>query len=272
MMSYTYYADQGGLPDQSRHIQDRAKFTESYAYIPREVMCDIVSSALPNWHDTRAWILARPLSGFAETFAQYIVHLGANGRVLQGEVDPQAQGVLFVLRGELRLTLGITQHDLCAGSYVYIPAGQVWGLSNQSDDARLVWIRKRYESLDNIPAPAPLICHENDVALTMMSNTDKWGTKRFVDPADLAHDMHVNLVEFQPDGIIPFNETHVMEHGIYILQGQATYRLNQDDYDVRAGDFIWLRAFSPQSCFATGDAPFRYLLYKDVNRHPKLAL
>ena len=37
----------------------------------------------------------------------------------------------------------------------------------------------------------------------------------------------------------------------------------------KAGDFMWLRAFCPQACYAGGPGLFRYLLYKDVNRHPK---
>jgi (S)-ureidoglycine aminohydrolase len=39
---------------------------------------------------------------------------------------------------------------------------------------------------------------------------------------------------------------------------------------VEAGDYMWLRAFCPQACYAGGPGPFRYLLYKDVNRHMKL--
>ena len=48
------------------------------------------------------------------------------------------------------------------------------------------------------------------------------------------------------------------------------YLLNQDWVEVEAGDFMWLRAFCPQACYAGGPGPFRYLLYKDVNRHAKL--
>jgi (S)-ureidoglycine aminohydrolase len=48
--------------------------------------------------------------------------------------------------------------------------------------------------------------------------------------------------------------------------------LNNDWVEVEAGDFMWLRAFCPQACYAGGPGPFRYLLYKDVNRLPKLGL
>ena len=59
-----------------------------------------------------------------------------------------------------------------------------------------------------------------------------WATTRFVDPADMRHDMHVNIVTFQPGGVIPFAETHVMEHGLYVLQGKAVYHLNRDWVEV----------------------------------------
>ena len=75
------------------------------------------------------------------------------------------------------------------------------------------------------------------------------------------------IVTFQPGGSIPFEETHVMEHGLYVLEGKAVYKLNSDWVEVEAGDFMWLRAFCPQACYAAGPGPFRYLLYKDVNRH-----
>ena len=53
------------------------------------------------------------------------------------------------------------------------------------------------------------------------------------------------------------------------LEGVKFYVLGPPEkwVEVEAGDFMWLRAFCPQSCYAGGPGPFRYLLYKDVNRH-----
>lgn len=78
--------------------------------------------------------------------------------------------------------------------------------------------------------------------------------------------VHVNIVTFEPGGTIPFAETHVMEHGLLMLEGKAVYHLNGDWVEVQAGDFLSLRAFCPQACYAGGPSNFRYLLYKDVNR------
>ena len=77
--SRSYYAPSGGLPGQTELLTGRAVFTEAYAVIPKDVLRDIVTSLLPHWDKTRAWILARPLSGFAEPFSQYIVEVAPGG-------------------------------------------------------------------------------------------------------------------------------------------------------------------------------------------------
>jgi len=270
MQNTSYFTPKGGLPPQSDLLTGRAVFTESYAVIPKGVMTDIVTSNLPFWDNTRAWIIARPLSGFAETFAQYIVEVGAGGGSERPETDPQAEAVLFVVSGEIILRLGVTDHTLNAGGYAYIPAGTDWRLKS-TQGATFHWIRKTYELLEGIAPPEPFVTHESDAERVEMPDTNGvWSTTRFVDPTDMRYDMHVNIVNLEPGGVIPFAETHVMEHGLYVLQGKAVYRLNQDWVEVEAGDFMWLRAFCPQACYAGGPETFRYLLYKDVNRHPKL--
>ena len=120
--------------------------------------------------------------------------------------------------------------------------------------------------------PDAFVTNEAEIAPLPMPGTDRWATTRFVDPLDVRHDMHVNIVSFEPGAVIPFTETHVMEHGLYVLEGKAVYRLNQDWVEVEAGDFMWLRAFCPQACYAGGPRRFRYLLYKDANRHMTLPL
>ncbi|SPF76873.1 (S)-ureidoglycine aminohydrolase [Aliiroseovarius pelagivivens] len=273
-MSTQYYAPHGGLPAQTQLLTDRAVFTDAYAVIPKGVMQDIVTSFLPFWTGTRLWVLSRPLSGFAETFSQYIMEVQPGGGSDRPEDDPEAQAVLFVVEGTATLEVAGSIHELTPGGYAYLPPSENWTLHNNSDEVlRFHWIRKAYQRVEGLDAPDVLILNENDIAPTPMPDTDgKWATTRFVDPADLRHDMHVTVVTFEPGGIIPFLETHVMEHGLYVLEGKAAYRLNQDWVEVEAGDFMWLRAFCPQACYAGGPGRFRYLLYKDVNRHMPLRL
>ena len=268
----TYYAPKGGQPPQTDLLTGRAIFTTAYAVIPKGVMQDIVTSALPGWEKTRCWIIARPLSGFAETFSQYIMDVAPGGGSDTPEPDGGAEGVLFVVDGSVALTLDKIHHDLAPGSYAFIPPGSNWSLRNESKtSARFHWIRKRYEKAPGLAPPKAFVTRDQDATPVAMPGTNgTWSTTRFVDPADLAHDMHVSIVNFEPGGTIPFAETHVMEHGLYVLEGKAVYRLNGDWVEVEAGDFMWLRAFCQQACYAGGPGRFRYLLYKDVNRHARL--
>src|SRR5688572_33387546 len=95
----SYWVPKGGLPAQTDLTTDRAGFTEAYAVLPRGTMRDIVTSNLPFWEGTRLWVIARPLSGFAETFSQYIVEVAPGGGSDRPELDPGAEGVLFVVAG-----------------------------------------------------------------------------------------------------------------------------------------------------------------------------
>jgi (S)-ureidoglycine aminohydrolase len=268
----TYYAPAAGLPPQTRLTTDRSRFNEAYVVIPRGCLTDIVASHLPFWDQTRLWVLARPLTGFAETFSQYLVEVSEGGGSSRPETDPGAEAVLFVLDGALRLVVDGVEHLLEEGGFAYLPPGAQWTAHQTgSGPVRFHWLRKAYEWVDGIDVPDAFVVNERDVEPLEMPGTDgAWTTTRFVDQADLRHDMHVNIVNFLPGGAIPFPETHVMEHGIYILEGKAMYLLNEDWVEVQEGDFLWLRAFCPQACYAGGPGRFRYLLYKDVNRHMHL--
>jgi (S)-ureidoglycine aminohydrolase len=163
---------------------------------------------------------------------------------------------------------------MASGGYAFLPPGSNWTLRNEDKvPATFHWIRKAYQVVPDIAVPEAFLTNEADIAPVPMPDTDgRWATTRFVDPLDVRHDMHVNIVTFEPGAVIPFLETHVMEHGLYVLEGKAVYRLNRDWVEVEAGDFMWLRAFCPQACYAGGPGRFRYLLYKDANRHMNLRL
>ena len=193
MTTPTYFAPHGGHPPQSELLTGRAVFTEAYAVIPKGVMRDIVTSYLPHWDKTRAWIIARPLSGFAETFSQYIMEVSPQGGSDKPEPDAKAEAVLFVVEGELTLTLDGATHNMSAGGYAYLPPTCNWSVTNNgAAPVRFHWIRKQYEAVDGIAPPNAFVTNEQDVAPNAMPGTDgKWATTRFVDPADMRHDMHV---------------------------------------------------------------------------------
>jgi len=266
--SSSYFANFGGHPSQSDLLTDRAIVTEAYTVIPKGVLRDIVTSVFPEWTNTRAWVLNRPVAGGATTFAQSIVEVAPGGGATKPEPQAEVQGFIFVLTGQLTLVIEGTEHVLEDGGYAYLPAGSNWSARNDGTElTSFHWLRKRYEPLAGVDAPGPVVGNERDVEPGAMPGTDgKWRTTRMLDPNDVAFDFGVNIVTFEPGASIPFAETHVMEHGLYVLEGKGVYRLNGDWVEVEAGDYMSLRAFCPQACYAGGPDNFRYLLYKDQNR------
>ena len=93
MSSRSYHVPPAGHPAQTELLTGRAVFTEAYAVIPKGVIRDIVASYLPHWDGTRVWVLARPLSGFAETFSHYLVELSPRGGSEQPEPDAEADAL-----------------------------------------------------------------------------------------------------------------------------------------------------------------------------------
>jgi len=92
------------------------------------------------------------------------------------------------------------------------------------------------------------------------------GLRQVLLPDEPAFDLAMNLFTYQPGATLPFVETHVMEHGLVMLAGQGVYYLGHEWMEVLAGDFIWMGPYVPQSFYATGAVPSRYVYYKDVHR------
>ena len=113
----SYYTPQGGLPPQTQLMTGRAVFTDAYAFIPRGVFSDIVTSYLPNWDKTKLWLIARPMSGFSETFSQYVVEVAPGGGSDAPDADEGVQHVIFVTGGLITLTIDGQGYELDEGGY-----------------------------------------------------------------------------------------------------------------------------------------------------------
>lgn len=265
-----YFAPRGDLPPQTAMITSKAVLRSAYAIIPASSVTDNVRSNLPGWHRARCWILAAPAIGYAASFAEYLLYLEHGGGCDEPELEPGVEGFLFVLDGKLSLKLGDRTDTLGAGGFAFMPADSRWSVQNHSaDPARFLWLRKVFEPWRDL-APAPIINHEQNVPVTVNPTSDQKWTTNLIPTNDLAYDMHINIVSFGPGAIISAIEAHVMEHGLYMLQGKGVYLLNEQWHEVQAGDFIWMQAFCPQAFVASGPGPARYLLYKNVNRQVSL--
>jgi (S)-ureidoglycine aminohydrolase len=220
-----------------------------------------VTSVIPNFENALAQVLATPELG--AWFAQYELLLGAGG----GSVKPVDDGLehfLYVLEGRVELSVDGTTHGLGQGGYTWFPPGLAYGLKNAHEaTSRVLWLRRPYEIVDGLAVPEPIISREQDVAKLP---EDTYLEQHLIPYEDPAFDMGVNLLNFEPGIYFGFVESHVMEHGLYMLAGRGIYWLNGDYHEVQANDFIYMAPYCPQFFYATGWETGRYLVYKDVNR------
>lgn len=246
------------------YARNRAVVTAQYAVMPPE---GVLESRLPGFRQTVARILAAPPLG--ARFAQLLLEIAPGG----GTTRPRDDGlehVFYLLGGAVELTIGATAHRLAPGGYAYVPPGLPYQVRNPAPEgARLLWIKRPYEPID-LPAPAPLVGRRADLARVTRHTAGRYW-QHLLPADDLAFDFEVNILGFAPGVYFPYVETHVMEHGLYMLEGQGIYLLAGDQHEVQPGDFIWMAPYCPQFFFCTGWQEAAYLLYKDVNRDVRFA-
>ena len=127
-------------------------------------------------------------------------------------------------------------------------------------------MKKRWQPAPGLDVPPAFVKQRDDAAATNHTGQQGRGFIHLTGYGDLRHDFEMNLMFFEPGTCFPAVETHIMEHGLYMLEGQGLYFLGQDWHEIWAGDFIWMGSFCPQQFYPTGYGRAVYLLYKDVNR------
>lgn len=219
-----------------------------------------VRTPLPGMKNATAIVHAAPAMGAA--FTQYTAELEAGG-----ELGPcTAQRFLFVLDGEICVPNSGKNHALHPGGYALFPSALAARVSAPKF-SRIAVIEKKYQPLEGVCAPAMLISEESAAAPQPFMGDDSLAVRMLL-PDYPSHDFAVNTMLYQPGATLPMVESHVMEHGLLMLEGEGIYRLGNSWYPVAAGDFIWMAPYCPQWFGALGKVPAKYLIYKPWNRHP----
>ena len=217
-----------------------------------------VTTVLPTWKGASGVILISPAIG--ARMAQTLVVAEPSAQAVTFTPALGIEAAFYVWEGELESA----GEKLSAGSYVYLPPGDPIELTVQSS-AKLVVFEKRYSPLPGVEAPNRVLGHAANVeGKPFMGDPD--AVLQVLFPEALEFDMAMNVFTYQPGATLPFVETHIMEHGLLMLDGMGIYRLSESWYPVAAGDCIWMAAYCPQWFAATGKTPARYLYYKDINR------
>jgi glyoxylate utilization-related uncharacterized protein len=89
-------------------------------------------------------------------------------------------------------------------------------------------------------------------------------------PTDIDFDMNFHILSFDPAACHPFIETHVQEHGAYLLSGEGMYNLDNQWVPVKKGDYIFMGPYVHQAAYAVGRENLTYVYSKDCNRDAAL--
>jgi (S)-ureidoglycine aminohydrolase len=153
------------------------------------------------------------------------------------------------------------------GGFAYVPPGDAFVLrAADNQTARVLGLRKRYEKADGIPQPEAIVSNLSEVPITNHTGAEGRGFQHLLPFEDIRFDFEMNLMRFKPGAYFPDVETHIMEHGLYMLEGQGLYLLGDEWHEIWADDFIWMGGYCPQQFYPTGFGEAAYLLYKNVNR------
>jgi (S)-ureidoglycine aminohydrolase len=207
----------------------------------------------------------------------YLIDVPA-GKGCPALTDGVVECFLYLLSGAVELgkhprETPVADHvdlKVAAGQSVFIPAD--WDASLIAQErTRLIVLRKRYE-----PLPARRADESVEQATFVLTDAQHTEAKPFMDnpharlqallPEDLRFDLAMNIFTFDPGHGLPYVETHVMEHGLLVLEGKGMYYLDGEWMEVEKDDFIWMGPYCPQSFYATGPTPAKYIYYKNVNR------
>ena len=230
-----------------------------YAILPH---AQRVESYLPQFNaGVQAKVMAAPVMG--ARFVEHELLVEANGATAEPVVENLEQ-FFYVMEGGLEFQIDGKAHKLRQGSFCWLPPERPYTLSNKNDEqCRMLWIRRKYEVIERLGIPEPIVSHEDDVKA---EPTDTYMEKHLTPYEDPRFDMGINIQIFDPGVYFTFVESHIMEHGLYMLKGRGIYWLNQEYMEVQQDDFIFMAPFCPQFYYSTGWDKSAYLLYKDVNR------
>jgi quercetin dioxygenase-like cupin family protein len=80
----------------------------------------------------------------------------------------------------------------------------------------------------------------------------------FIGPEEGSDNFHMRYFHLEP-GKHSNLERHPHEHGVLILHGQARVQLNDEFFDVRQNDVIYISGNDLHQFVATGDQPLGFL-------------
>lgn len=224
----------------------------------------LVKNIIPGFDNCDVTILSTPKLG--ATFVDYLVTLHGNGGNQQGFGADGVETFIYVIHGNIQAQAAGKKFHLTEGGYLYCPPGTLMTFINQqSADSQLFLYKRRYIPLAN-HMPYLVSGNVNQLEVIYYEGMQDVTLLDLL-PKELGFDMNMHILSFKPGASHGYIETHVQEHGAYILSGQGVYNLDNNWIPVKKGDYIFMGAYSLQAGYGVGrDEAFSYIYSKDCHR------
>ncbi|WP_411826706.1 (S)-ureidoglycine aminohydrolase [Luteolibacter sp. AS25] len=223
-----------------------------------------VPSSFPGWENATGYVMLSP--GMGACLSQILITFEKNGGFCHFDED-EHEHAIYLESGSCTIHRP-NEPDVELGptGFAFIPAETDLRITGTTE-TRITLFRKIFEPRHDLEFPPAVFGHASEVADEPFMGNERARLQALL-PIDPRYDLAINIFTYQPGATLPFVETHIMEHGMLMLDGQGIYRLGDDYYPVEAGDAIWMAPYCPQWFAAIGDEPASYLYYKDIHRLP----
>lgn len=224
----------------------------------------LVNNKIPEITGCYNSIVASPKMGAG--FVQIVVEGNKGGKTVKPYAKAEGiESFIYLVEGEAILKTEGVEEQFQAGGYVYAPPGVGIEFEIVSDQAKLLLYKQKYIPYENLK-PYAIAKNINDIEYQIYDGMKEVLIKDFLPTDDLAFDMNMHILSFEPGACHPFVETHVQEHGAYVLTGEGMYLLDDTWMGIKKNDFMWMGAYCPQAAYGVGREAFSYIYSKDCNR------
>lgn len=237
----------------------------NYAVIPPE---GLVNNVVPGIEGCRISIVASPKMGAG--FVQYVITAEKNGgttKVFGNQFNVET--FIYCIEGEGTYTVAGKEYKAVDGAYIYAPVGVGLEFKNNSEKPMKVLLYKQVYIPSEGMQPYVYYGNVNDIEYRIYDEMENVFIKDLL-PVNINFDMNMHILSFAPGGGHPFVETHVQEHGAYILEGEGCYLLDDNWSMIKKGDFMWFGPYTAQAAYGVGRTNFTYIYSKDCHRDVEL--
>lgn len=223
----------------------------------------LVNNVIPYIKGCKVSVVASPKMG--ASFVQYILEASSDGHTTDffGKAAHE-ESFIYIVDGNVKVCIEGKDYEMTAGGYGFAPAGVGIGFSVEGESAKILLYKQRYVELEGYSAYV-VTGNVNDIPFVEYDGMENVFIKDLL-PLELGFDMNMHILSFDPGASHSIVETHVQEHGMYILQGEGMYLLDKTWMGIKKDDFVWFGPYCPQCSYGVGRDPFAYIYSKDCNR------